>query len=75
MGPFLNGAFPSNRPPSGTGWAVEDAFPNISVPNTTVIVSTPHDHEHHNETDRLYVGSRDGNIVSFENDAAATVLR
>ncbi|WP_040733886.1 putative Ig domain-containing protein, partial [Thiocapsa marina] len=60
IGPFVNGAFPSTTPTAGNDWHVEDAFPHIAVTNTTVIAPNPNDN-------RLYVGSRDGVIESFNN--------
>lgn len=69
VGPFLDGVFPPRAPQSASSsnWEVIDAFANIVLPNTLVIEPNPSD-------DRLYVSSRDGRIVSFENDPnAATV--
>jgi uncharacterized repeat protein (TIGR03806 family) len=64
MGAFLNGAFPSTKPPSEKAWIAENAFkPYVSRP--TVIINNP-------KNDRIYVGSRDGKIVSFQNDPATT---
>jgi uncharacterized repeat protein (TIGR03806 family) len=65
VAPFLNGVFPETTPRAGGAWAVADAFPRVDVTDTTVIVPNPRDN-------RLYVGSRDGLIVSFENDPAVS---
>ncbi|MGB8330249.1 MAG: PQQ-dependent sugar dehydrogenase, partial [Polyangiales bacterium] len=62
VGPFLNGALPTRTPRdlSTTTWQVIDAFPALSFNQTLVIEPNP-------SNDRIYVGSRDGNIFSFEN--------
>ena len=61
IGRFLDGNMPS-YPPTFTaeGWDVEPAFPNITFNDPTVFVPEPNGN-------RLYVGSRDGIIHSFEN--------
>lgn len=64
VGPFLNGVFPSSTPEGEADWSIVPAFPSLAatgVPTVTVIVPNPSD-------DRIYVGSRDGQIASFEND-------
>jgi uncharacterized repeat protein (TIGR03806 family) len=63
VGPFLNGVFPPRTPlaPGSAPWLVVEAFPNLPIANALVIAPNPSD-------DRLYVGSIDGVIVSFEND-------
>jgi uncharacterized repeat protein (TIGR03806 family) len=67
VGPFLNGVLPADTPlnPTGADWIVSPAFPNISADLTTVI-------EPHPLNDNLYVASRDGLIITFDNDPAAT---
>ena len=62
VAPFLDGVFPSRTPhwPGGSQWTVSAAFPNIDLTDTLAIASNP-------ANNRLYVGSRDGLIVSFEN--------
>lgn len=68
VGPFLNGVLPS-RTPSGPGsseWDVEPAFPNITLTDTLVVTAAP-------TGDRIYAGSRNGLVVSFENDPGAAV--
>ena len=63
VGPFLNGVMPPRTPadPASSQWDVTTAFPNLPALNTTlVIASTP-------ANNRLYVASRGGSIVSFEN--------
>lgn len=65
IGAYLDGVLPSTTPQSGDRWMVEDAFPNIDFTNTLVIASNPGDA-------RLYVGTRDGLIQSFDNDPDAT---
>jgi uncharacterized repeat protein (TIGR03806 family) len=62
VGAFLNGAFPARAPrdPANAQWDVVPAFPNLAIPDALVIATSPAD-------ERLYVGSRDGRIVSFEN--------
>ncbi len=69
--PFLDGKLPKRTPQpgsssssDGSGWEVVDAFPKLVVPNTLVIESNPGDN-------RLYVGSREGVVVSFENNENA----
>ncbi len=66
VGPFLDGVMPDKTPqdPGSSTWQVVDAF-QVAVPNTLVIEPNPADN-------RLYVGSRGGVIVSFENDELAT---
>ncbi len=63
VAPFLNGAFPQQTPsaPGTVTWLVTPAFPNIKVDNALVIVPNP-------VNNRLYVGSRGGEIRSFIND-------
>ena len=63
VGPFLNGIFPLRTPlaPGSSPWEVVPAFPNLPLVNVLVSVPNPAD-------ERLYVASRDGLIVSFEND-------
>jgi uncharacterized repeat protein (TIGR03806 family) len=65
VAPFLNGVFPPRTPnwPGSSEWTVVAAFPNLDLTDTLVIASNPAD-------DRLYVGSREGLIVSFDNQAA-----
>ena len=66
VAPFLDGVFPT-RTPSGPGssdWTIVPAFPNLELSDTLVISSNP-------TVDRLYVGSRNGLIVSFENQPSA----
>jgi uncharacterized repeat protein (TIGR03806 family) len=67
VGPFLNGALPSRTPqsPSGSDWAAVDAFPAITLDGTIVMTSNPGE-------DRMYVGSQEGVVVSFDNDPAAS---
>jgi hypothetical protein len=66
VGPFLNGVMPLRTPqsPGSSTWTVVDAFPNLVLPNTLVIEPNPSDN-------RLYVGSRSGVIVSFDNSEQA----
>ena len=63
VGPFLDGVFPPRTPlaPGSSPWEVVEAFPDLPIANVLAIVPNPSD-------DRLYVSSRDGVIVSFEND-------
>lgn len=63
IGKFLNGRLPSTTPAitTASGWEVEPAFPNIRFNDPTTFVADPH-------SNRLYVGSRDGKIYSFENN-------
>lgn len=67
IGPFLDGTLPTRTPkrPEDVSWMTVDAFPNIALPNTLVIASNPADN-------RIYVGSRQGEIVSIPNTASAT---
>jgi uncharacterized repeat protein (TIGR03806 family) len=67
VGAFLNGVFPTQTPnsPSNSTWTVVPAFPNVTLDNTLVIVPNP-------ANNRLYVGSRGGEISSFVNDQTVT---
>lgn len=67
IGPFLDGTLPTRTPnaPGSSNWDLVDAFPNLVIDNTLVIVPNPAD-------DRLYVGSRTGIVSSFQNDATTT---
>jgi len=67
VGAFLNGVLPPHTPhdPANVQWDIVPAFPNIALTDPLVIVTNPADN-------RLYVGSREGNIVSFENDPSAS---
>jgi len=73
VGPFLDGVFPPRAPndPEGPDWTIVPAFPNLELTDTLAIASTPTD-------DRIYVGSRNGLVVSFDNQpevaAAETFL-
>ncbi|MGB8224857.1 MAG: PQQ-dependent sugar dehydrogenase [Polyangiales bacterium] len=62
VAPFLDGVFPPRTPnwPGSSQWSVGAAFPNLALNDTLAIASNPAD-------DRIYVGSRDGLIVSFDN--------
>lgn len=66
VAPFLDGVFPT-RTPSGPGssdWTIVPAFPNLELTDTLVISSNP-------DNNRIYVGSRNGLIVSFDNQPSA----
>jgi hypothetical protein len=68
VGPFLNGVFPTSAPTGSAAWTITSAFPDFAappLPTALVIVPSPQDN-------RLYVASRDGQIISFENDPAVT---
>ena len=67
VGAFLDGVLPPRTPnsPASSDWMTVDAFPSINLDNTIVMVSNPGD-------DRIYVGSQEGLVVSFENDPAAS---
>jgi len=62
VGPFLNGVFPSQTPydPAAAAWTVVPVFPKLRFESITVIAS-------HSANDRLYVASRDGHVVGFDN--------
>jgi len=62
VGPFLSGVFPRRAPrdPASVQWEVVPAFPNLVLPDPLVIATNP-------ANTRLYVGSRDGRVVSFAN--------
>ncbi|MDH3623526.1 MAG: PQQ-dependent sugar dehydrogenase [Myxococcales bacterium] len=62
VGPFLDGVLPTRTPSDLTSatWEIIEAFPNLTFNQTLVIVTNP-------ANNRLYIGSRDGNIFSFEN--------
>jgi len=61
---FLDGVLPPRTPnePGGSMWTIGEAFPSLNLTDTLVIAANP-------SNDRLYVGSRDGLIVSFDNDS------
>jgi hypothetical protein len=65
VGPYLNGVLPSRTPrdPASADWDVVPAFPSLTLRDTLVIVPSPADGD-------LYVGARDGEIVSFPIDPA-----
>jgi hypothetical protein len=69
VAPFLDGVFPTTTPQGGTlDYTVADAFPNLPtppLPTILVIESNPADN-------RLYLGARDGQIISIENDPSVT---
>ncbi|MGB8331921.1 MAG: PQQ-dependent sugar dehydrogenase, partial [Polyangiales bacterium] len=62
VAPFFDGVFPTRTPnwPGSSQWSIGAAFPNLDLTDTLLIASNPAD-------DRVYVGSRDGLVVSFEN--------
>lgn len=66
VAPFLDGVFPTSTPsgPGSSDWTIVPAFPNLELTDTLVISSNPTDN-------RLYVGSRNGLIVSFDNQPTA----
>lgn len=63
-GAFLNHALPQTEE-STTGWSAEDAFPSLSFDNPTFIVAQP-------RSNRLCVGSQQGVIHTFVNNAGTT---
>ncbi|HSN85087.1 MAG TPA: PQQ-dependent sugar dehydrogenase [Polyangiales bacterium] len=64
VAPFLDGVLPPRTPnwPGSSDWTIVPAFPNLDLTDTLVIAANP-------GNDRIYVGSREGLIVSFENQA------
>jgi uncharacterized repeat protein (TIGR03806 family) len=60
VGTFLNGVLPSRTPTGVARWTVRPAFPALTFDDTTVIRPAPN-------SNRLYVGSREGVIWSFVN--------
>ena len=72
VGAFLDGALPALTPlgPANSTWDVDDAFPALPLVDTLVIAVNPAETDP--ASDRLYVGSRGGVIVSFPNDPTAT---
>jgi hypothetical protein len=62
VAPFLDGVLPPRTPnwPGSSQWTVVPAFPNLDLTDTLVVASNP-------SNDWIYVGSRDGLIVSFDN--------
>ena len=62
VGPYFDAVFPTRTPldPATAQWDVVPAFPNLTLDQPLVIATSPAD-------DRLYVGSRDGHVVAFEN--------
>jgi len=66
VAPFLDGVLPPRTPswPGSASWEVVEAFPQLELTDTLVISANPSD-------DRIYVGSREGLVVSFQNDPAA----
>lgn len=53
---------------SATPWDVEVAYPNLGFDDPVFVLAEP-------GTNRLWVAEREGRLVSFEDDAAATELR
>lgn len=70
VGPFLDDALPHRAPndPATSSWDVVEAFPNLPLQDTLVIVPHP-------VSGDLVVGSRDGHIQSFANDPQASALQ
>ncbi len=64
VGPYFNGVFPSQAP-GQTGWAVEDAFPNLSFTDPMWIEQVP-------GTEEMIVVEKTGRIFRFPRSAAAT---
>ncbi len=62
VAPFLDGVFPTRTPsfPGSSVWEIVPAFPNLDLTDTLVIAANP-------ANDRIYVGSRNGLVVSFDN--------
>ena len=65
VGPFLNGVMPPRTPHalSSSQWAIGAAFANLpALQDSIAILPSPNPAD-----DRLYVASREGEIVSFHN--------
>ncbi len=64
VGPYLNGAFPSETPGPSGAWQVVDAFPSLNFIDPIRLI-------HRAEMNRFYVVGKSGHIWFF-NDGAST---
>jgi hypothetical protein len=68
VGAYFNGAFPTTPPGDPSGWAVENAFPNLTFTDPLTLSEIP------GSTDLLLVG-KNGQIWRFPNNPAATMAQ
>jgi uncharacterized repeat protein (TIGR03806 family) len=68
VGAYFNGAFPTTPPGDPSGWAVENAFPNLTFTEPLMLAEVP------GSTDLLVVG-KSGRIWRFPNNPAATMAQ
>ena len=69
MGPYLNGIFPKTTPGAGGSWALEDAYPELSIASPLRILEFPNSED-------LLVLSKVGEIwrVSLQDQSESLVL-
>ena len=68
VGAYFNGVFPNSPPGDPSGWAVENAFPNLTFTDPLALSEIP------GSTDLLLVG-KNGQIWRFPNNPAATMAQ
>lgn len=66
VGPFFNGTFPTTPPGDPSGWAVENAFPNLTFTDPMMLAEIP------GRSEFLVVG-KNGKIWRFPKSSAATM--
>ncbi len=68
VGPYFNGVFPSSPPGDPSGWAVVNAFPNLTFTDPMMLAEIP-------GTANLLVVGKTGLIWRFPNNPAATMAQ
>jgi len=68
VGPYFNGVFPSSAPGDPSGWAVVNAFPNLTFTDPMMLAEIP-------GTANLLVVGKTGLIWRFPNNPAATMAQ
>ena len=68
VGPFFNGTFPTTPPGDPSGWAVENAFPNLTFTDPMMLAEIP------GQNQFLVVG-KNGKIWRFPKNPAATMAQ
>ncbi|QJE97053.1 fibronectin type III domain-containing protein [Luteolibacter luteus] len=68
VGPFFNGTFPATAPGDPSGWAVENAFPNLTFTDPMMLAEIP------GQSQFLVVG-KNGKIWRFPKSSAATMAQ
>jgi glucose/arabinose dehydrogenase len=63
VGAGFDGVFPVDTPAPQTGWAVQNAFPNLTFQNPMGIAAMP-------GTGLMVVWEREGKVKAFPNDAS-----